>query len=432
MYKKWSAEITLLSLVLLSIIAIAFEDSLLQTTIVITPSDNHDRLLYTDQLSEGNTTADYIDEKNYQWSCNLQNQFPYPYCGFEVFLGEDRFNGLNLNNAEKIYLWMDYTGTSETLRIYLRNFDPVYSLKDVAKSTKYNQVEFPVQLLKNQPIEFSFRDFFVANWWLVERKIKPELSHPQFDNIVAFEIHTGSQHPLGQHQFKLNRVEIRGHLITTENWYLFIMSSWLAGFLIFIAYRIFTLRNQVIVQKKREQELLELNSILDVRSKSFEEKSKTDSLTGAFNREGIQEAILIGLDEWRTQGKPLSLILIDLDHFKKINDIYGHAIGDNVLAAFSKLVKQHIRVNDIFARWGGEEFVLFCRNTNLEQTVWIAEKIREIVTHHRFTLDIQVTISMGVATLMTNDTLEQLFNNADAALYKAKNDGRNRVIAALA
>lgn len=430
MHKKWSLEITLISLVLLSILAIVMEERILQTSIVLTPENGNQTVLYTDSLSGGNSTSEQLNPNTYEWSCDLKNQFAYPYCGFEVFLGEDEFTGINLNNAEKIYLWLDYVGDSETLRIYLRNFDPVYSSKEVDKSTKYNQVEFPVKLLKKQPIEFSLRDFFVANWWLVERKIEPELSHPQFDNIVFFEVHTGSQHSLGEHKFKLNRVEIRGHRISTENWYLLIMSAWLAGLLLFIGYRIFSLGNQVRLQKKREQELLEINSLLDLRSKTLEEKSKIDSLTGAFNREGIEESIRLGLWEWRNQNKPLSLILIDIDHFKNINDTYGHIIGDSVLSDLSQLVKQHIRTNDLFARWGGEEFVLFCRNTSIEQTYLIAEKIRELIANHKFTQNITITASMGVATLHANETLEQLFNNADKALYQAKNEGRNKAITA--
>jgi diguanylate cyclase (GGDEF)-like protein len=430
MYKKWPLEITLIILVLLTILAVVFKEKILQINLTITPESHPQTYLYTDALSGGNSTAEKTSSDTFEWKCHLQNQFAYPYCGFEVYLGADRTNGKNLNQFEKIKLWVDYSGNSETLRIYLRNFDPIYSKKGVEKSTKYNQLEFPVALLKNQPIDFSLRDFFVANWWIVELKIDPELSHPQFDNIVFIEVHTGSQTPLGEHSFHWKKIELSGQWISAEKWYLLIMSAWLAGFLLFIVYRVFTLRTQIRLQKKREQELLEINSLLNVRSKEFEEKSKTDSLTGAFNREGIEEAILVGLAEWRNQKKPLSLILIDIDHFKNINDLYGHTTGDSVLSDLSQLIKQHIRTNDLFARWGGEEFVLFCRNTNLEQTLWIAEKIRGIIVNHKFTKDIQITASMGVATLKANEALEQLFNHADIALYQAKHQGRNKVVTA--
>ena len=430
MYKRWALEIAPIILVLLTVLAITFKEKILQTTLIITPESHPQTYLYTDVLSGGNSTAEKTSQDTFEWKCNLNNQFPYPYCGFEVYLGPDRINGKNLNQFDRIKLWVDYSGNSETLRIYLRNFDPIYSTRGVEKSTKYNQLEFPVTLLKNQPIEFSLRDFFVANWWIVELKIDPELSHPQFDNIVFIEVHTGSQTPSGEHRFRWKKVELSGQWISAEKWYLLIMSTWLTGFLVFIGYRIFSLGNQVRHQKKREQELLEINSLLDVRSKLLEEKSKTDSLTGAFNREGVEESIRLGLWEWRNENKPLSLILIDIDHFKNINDQYGHSIGDRVLSSLSQLIIQHVRANDFFARWGGEEFVLFCRNTNIEQTAAIAEKIRALIEHHHFHNNVQVTASMGVATLHANETLEQLFNNADRALYQAKNQGRNRVIIA--
>lgn len=244
------------------------------------------------------------------------------------------------------------------------------------------------------------------------------------------EVQTGSKDPLGEHNFRLKKVELIGQRLSTEKWYLLIMMAWLGVFVIFLGYRITALNKQVRLQKMREAELLEINAILDLRGKQLEEKTKTDSLTGAFNREGIEEAIRIGLWEWRSQKKPLSLILMDIDHFKKINDLYGHTIGDNVLASLSNIVKQHIRPNDLFARWGGEEFVLVCRNTKIEQASLIADKIRELIANFAFNDDVKVTASFGVATLNAHETLEQLFNNADKALYEAKHQGRNRVVIA--
>lgn len=427
MQAKWRSEYLLILLVLATLLAIVFEKSILHTQMVITPNDGHKVGVYTDVLSGGNSIAKLIDSNNYHWQCILQDQFAYPYCGFEIFLGKSQTQGIDLENYNNIKLWLDYKGNSETLRIYLRNFDPVYSREDFDKSTKYNQLEFATKLLKNQPLEFSVKDFFVANWWLIELKIEPELSHPQFDNTVILEIHTGTQNPLGLNEFKLQRIELSGQVLTTEEWYRLIMGIWLTGFIIFIIYRFISLRNEISLQKLREAELIEINALLDARSKALEEKSKTDSLTGAFNRDGIEDAIRIGLNEWRKQQKPLSLILIDIDLFKSINDTYGHATGDQVLAELSQLVRQHIRHRDLFARWGGEEFVLFCRNTNLQQTVGIADKIRALIANHNFPHNIRVTASMGVASLQTHESLDQLFNRADKALYRAKDLGRNRV-----
>jgi len=430
MLEKWRLEIILIALVFLTIIAIVAEQKILQASITITPRDGYFIEVYDDGRSGGNSHSEMISPQNFQWRCILKNKFNYPYCGFEIFFDPKREHGVDLSHYNKIRLWLDYKGPNKTLRIYLRNSDPLYSSPGVEASTKYNQLEFSTDLLKNQVLEFSLKDFFVADWWLIEYNIPPELRAPQFDNIIMIEVQTGSKEPLGEHNFQLKKVELIGQRLPTEKWYLIIMIAWLGIFAIFLGYRIASLNSQVRSQKKRESELLEINSLLDIRGKQLEEKSKTDSLTGAFNREGIEEAIRIGLWEWRSQKKPLSLILIDIDHFKKINDEYGHALGDNVLSTLSNIVKQHIRTNDIFARWGGEEFVLVCIDTKIEQASLIAEKTREIIANFSFTDNIHVTASFGVATLNANETLEQLFNNADKALYEAKNQGRNKVVVA--
>lgn len=430
MLTKWRLEIVLILLVLITFIAIIAEQKILHSSMVVTPRDGNFIEVYDDKRNGGNSVSKITDPENFRWQCILGNKFDYPYCGFEIFFGPNREQGIDLSRYNKIRVWLDYKGPNKTLRIYLRNFDPLYSSPDIEPSTKYNQIEFSTDLLDNQYLEFSLKDFFVADWWLVEYNIPPQLSHPQFDNIIMFEIQTGSKEPLGEHNFHLKKLELVGQRLTTEKWYLMIMLAWLGAIVIFLAYRIISLTSQVRSQKKRETELLEINSLLDLRSKELEEKSKTDSLTGAFNREGIEEAIRIGLSEWRNQKKPLSLIMIDIDHFKKINDDYGHAVGDNVLSGMSQLVKAHIRNNDLFARWGGEEFVLVCRDTTVDQAHLIAEKTRELIANHEFNDKVKVTASFGVATLNASETLEQLFNNADKALYQAKHQGRNNVVVA--
>lgn len=428
MLKRWRLEIVLTSMVLLTLVAIIAEKKILQSSITITPQSGYFTEVYDDKRNGGNSISKILNPQNFEWRCTLRDAFAYPYCGFEIFFDPKREHGVDLSNYNKVRIWMDYKGPNKTLRVYLRNFDPLYSSPDVEPSTKYNQIEFSTDLLKDQYLEFSLKDFFVADWWLVEYNIPPELSHPQFDNIILFEIQTGSKEPLGEHNFHLKKVELIGQRLPTEKWYLLIMLAWLVSIVLFLGYRITSLTSQVHLQKKREAELMEINSLLDLRSKQLEEKTKTDALTGAFNREGIEEAIRIGLWEWRSQKKPLSLIMIDIDHFKKINDQYGHAVGDRVLSTLSQIVIDHIRSNDLFARWGGEEFVLVCRNTKLEQAQLIAEKTRELIASYEFSDGVRVTASFGVATLSAHETLEQLFSNADKALYQAKHDGRNKVV----
>jgi len=420
-------EIILGLLVILTILAIVGEEQILEQHLII---DNNSELalnLYNDSENGGNSSFYLDDEKNMQWHCILREGYAYPHCGFEVLFDKERTDGVDLGHYNKIRLWLDYSGPSQTVRISLRNFDPLYSKKEILQSTKYNQIEFNVSLLDGVA-EFSLKDFFVANWWVLENKIPPQLSHPQFDNITIFEVQTGSGQPLGRHEFHLHKVEFIGQALSTADWYLAIMMFWLGIILCFLAYRIIKLKDQVVIQRKRESELLEINELLDTRSKELEIKAKTDPLTGAFNRLGIEEAISLGLQEWRKYHKPLSLVMIDIDHFKQVNDLHGHDIGDQVLSNLSNIVQQHIRTQDLLARWGGEEFVLVCRDTDIESAHALADKLRELIAKQTLHNNITITASFGVATLKTHENLEQLFKAADTALYKAKAAGRNVVV----
>lgn len=419
-------EIILGLLVILTIFAIAGEEQILEEHLVIDQDSGLALNIYDDRESGGTSSIHLDDEKNMRWHCILRDSYAYPYCGFEVLFDKERTDGIDLGHYNKIRLWLDYSGPSQTVRISLRNFDPLYSKKEILQSTKYNQIEFNVALL-NGVAEFSLKDFFVANWWVLENKIPPQLSHPQFDNITIFEVQTGSGKPLGKHQFRLHRVEFIGQALSTADWYLAIMVVWLGIILCFLAYRIIKLKDEVVIQRKRESELIEINEVLDMRGKALELQTKTDPLTGAFNRLGIEEAISLGLQDWFQYHKPLSLVLIDIDHFKQVNDQHGHDIGDLVLSHLSNIVQQHTRTQDLFARWGGEEFVLVCRDTDLESARAIADKLRELIANQTLHKNITITASFGVATLKTNENLEQLFKAADTALYEAKTAGRNRV-----
>lgn len=429
MPSRFNLEKSLAVLVVVTLVAILAEREILKTRMVIGPEDDYSSSTYSDTVSGGNSEAFLVNREKYEWRCTLRDQHPYPFCGFEVVLDPKRVNGLDLRDYDTIRIWLDYEGPAETIRFYLRNFDPTYSKPGLNDTTKYNQIEFGTDLLKpNKPVEFEMADFFVANWWFQRFKISPKLSHPQFDNIVVLEVQTGNDPPGGEYYFKLDRVELTGQKIPTNQWYQLIIAIWLVAALVFLGTRILHLNKELRRRKARELELMEINELLDMRGKQLEEMAKTDPLTGAFNRQGIEDAIKIGLAEWRRHRKPFSIVMLDVDYFKEINDTRGHSVGDRVLAGLSELMQKNIRSGELFARWGGEEFVLVCRNTLLEHAGKLAEKLRSRVESHKFEKNIKVTVSVGVATLADGETLDQLFIRVDKALYDAKRRGRNRVV----
>ncbi len=123
----------------------------------------------------------------------------------------------------------------------------------------------------------------------------------------------------------------------------------------------------------------------------------------------------------------LSIAFIDIDNFKQINDIYGHGVGDEVLKQFAALLSENCRDTDFLARWGGEEFLLICPNTNLEQIHFLAEEIRALIEDFSWSNNIRLTSSFGIAQ-RGKESITDFFNRADKALYAAKAQGRNQVV----
>ncbi len=162
------------------------------------------------------------------------------------------------------------------------------------------------------------------------------------------------------------------------------------------------------------------------------EDANTDGLTKCYNKKFFNDALENEVKKSKLTGKPLTLIIFDLDHFKKLNDNFGHDAGDYVLKEKARLVReQGIRQGDVFARYGGEEFCILLPNTNLKQGFEIAERLRKLIEKHEFLYDgkrLPVTTSIGVADYrqgVTNGT--DLFKRADSAVYKSKEGGRNQV-----
>lgn len=161
--------------------------------------------------------------------------------------------------------------------------------------------------------------------------------------------------------------------------------------------------------------------------KRLEELWMTDHLTGLHNRQSIDQIWEREIVRSVRYGDLFSVLLIDIDYFKRVNDNFGHLVGDELLFQFAQLLKEMSRDTDHVGRWGGEEFVIIIPNTNLSSAVLMAEKIRETIEVFSFTTVGRITVSIGLATYRSGMNQDDLFSVADAALYRAKAKGRNRV-----
>jgi polar amino acid transport system substrate-binding protein len=178
--------------------------------------------------------------------------------------------------------------------------------------------------------------------------------------------------------------------------------------LMFIIYR----QNQL----KKHNEELEILSI-------------TDKLTGIYNRLKLDEVMLYEKNLFDRFDRPLSIILFDIDDFKRVNDTFGHKVGDEVLQDIAKIILKNIRKTDILGRWGGEEFLIICHETDIEGALELAEKFRKVINSYNFKGIHQLSASFGVAEFKKGDSIEKVFIKVDDSLYKAKKDGKNRVVA---
>jgi diguanylate cyclase (GGDEF)-like protein len=199
----------------------------------------------------------------------------------------------------------------------------------------------------------------------------------------------------------------------------------LLGFITLMSRRMAAaLRTEIARHAQTEQQLIE-------RNKELLQLASTDLLTGLLNRRAVMQQALSELRRAKRYQKDLAVLMLDIDHFKQINDQYGHAAGDKVLRDFALLCQQSIRDTDLLGRYGGEEFILVLPEIDLQTAILSAERIRMTVAQYNFTLTdstvLQLSCSIGIAMyLPERDDLDKLLLRADQALYQAKHQGRNR------
>ena len=179
--------------------------------------------------------------------------------------------------------------------------------------------------------------------------------------------------------------------------------------------------------QERTKELYQANEQLRETNKALYQLSTTDQLTGLYNRRYAEETLALALTQLNDNNEPLSLLMLDVDNFKSINDQFGHSAGDHILKNVSHSIKQSIASEDTPARWGGEEFLIVCK-TNIEAASINAEKIGRVIAEQDNRPANSVTVSIGVTPALYSDTIDSLLNRVDKALYEAKNSGRNQVV----
>jgi len=175
------------------------------------------------------------------------------------------------------------------------------------------------------------------------------------------------------------------------------------------------------------QKLQSNNDEMKAEISELDQLASTDRLTGAWNRRRLEELVGGEIERLSRYDQALSMLMIDIDHFKSINDRYGHSVGDRVLVELTGVLQSSLRTSDSLTRWGGEEFIVLCPNTTLTTAVILARRLRELIDRSDFAAVGDVKVSIGVAECLGKEEWLEWFCRADNALYRAKANGRNQV-----
>ena len=413
-------ELVVIGLLAVTVAAISFAGLILRNTVVVGPggSTPFTAEWHGDDTLGGNSTIKVAPEQPLTWSCQLRPRYQYPYCSYALLLDHHDGRGIDLSRFQTITITLDYRGPADSFRLFLKNFDSRYSKVDDGGTNKYNQIELPLHNGR-QTIQAKLSDMKVADWWLQSNHIPYRLSHRQFDNVVALEIDTGNNAPVGRHIFRIAGIALEGKILPVEQWYLGILAFWIILICLFTISRISGLQRDL-----RRRRLLE--QVARGEAQLARESARRDHLTTLYNRRGVteryQQMLAEGLD------KPVAIMIADIDHFKMINDSHGHVVGDEVLAKFADLLRKSVRDSDLIARWGGEEFLLIGHVSDAQAAVDIANKLRIKIAAAEFPHG-TLTASFGVYYCdRLPDKVRPAIGFADRALYAAKEGGRDRVV----
>ncbi len=416
--------------ILLTLVALSAHPLLPKKNLELLNNPSFSAYIYGSNNNQGQPLAVWVDQPNHIWGCNVPSDLDYnlyPTCSFSVWIADQNANGLDLSNYNFLIVDMSYKGDNQRLRISIRNFNKKYSRLEDTNSTKFHSVRVDKKDLEH-PLALPLNEFNAADWWLRQFNIPRIDSGREMNNVTSIGIDFEDNMLPGEHRFQVKHLTLEGHWINRDNWYLMIIAPWLIGILFYSTNQLRLLRQQASEDRQRIYQLSQQNNKLKQQSEEFRRLSTVDPLTQCFNRFGIHQIIEYLLAKPKQNNLPsFSLILLDIDYFKRINDRRGHAAGDRVLERIGSIVQQAMRKEDYVGRWGGEEFIIVLPNTSQGFALAMAEKLRILIFDELFepSQPLNVTASFGIGDIMDDEDFASVFKRVDDALYKAKNQGRN-------
>lgn len=410
-------------LLLLTVLLLLGEPFLSPTRVMVYPAVDIELWPFASASQLDKVSFEWRDQAAGDFVCRAWGEQSFVSCGITFSLSSDLDKTRDLSGFSAIHILAEYEGDANRLRIAIRDKTPGLTGVNLG-ATEHKYMRFhidPKELEREARVQLS--EFSVADWWLEQFQVPREHAAPTFSHttILGLDVFTP-----GEHRIRLKSVYLEKPRLAREHLLYGIIGFWM----LFVCWEgISRYRNLKWIAEQSEFKLDKLAQnyrSLQLAQQRLEQQSIQDSLTGVLNRKGLEDVCARLFPAEGDHGG--ALLLIDLDHFKEINDKHGHDCGDRVLKNVAHLLRLNTREGDVLARWGGEEFVLLCSGMPLPRAKSLAAKICTLMalTVVDDDLGLIVTASVGVAMVNSGDTFEEVFKRADIALYQAKSTGRNR------
>jgi len=368
----------------------------------------------------------WIDVEKRHWRCRYATGAQSQGCGITLVLaGEDPTRGMDLSRFQSLEVDLAYRGSSAYVRVALRNFDPRFSRVNDGNSARIQSINLR-QRDVGQPVTIGLDELTVPEWWVTQFVLPRDHNRPSVENVTALSIDLPADLAGHEQEMELRHLVLKGPWVARESIYFGLLCAWLIGACAVVAQQWRALRRSHSRQQHEIDALTVRTSQLRIEQEKLRRLATIDELTGVLNRRGLEQS----LADLEDKASGMTMILLDVDHFKRINDRHGHDCGDEVLRRIAAVVSANLRGSDIFGRWGGEEFLIACQGTRIRDAARLAEKLRERVQHSEIGNSggrVTVTASFGVALAPPGGSAAEALKRADAALYRAKEAGRNHV-----
>lgn len=426
----WKYEYFYLFIAIVSLVLIIWQHYGMNRYLEIYPNEVRSVSVFGDEINGGRSVSTLIEkEDGARLHCQIKLSGTFSFCSLNISIGKSVRHGISLDKYDQLNIWVNQeSATRDTLLIYLENseIDPFNIAKINTKSNLYTLLPSATSTFYEIPLH----RFYVPSWWILQNKATAEKADSALNNVTSLRVATGDNTQARNVTIHLKRAQLSGKWISAQTLYLALLINWIVVIAINAITRLYQLNTELSSRRHKTDRLAELNKLLHIEKSQLETLAKTDPLTGIANRVGMRD-ILQALQ--RQPGKVCSLIMFDIDHFKKINDTYGHTEGDTVLQSLADLIATETRATDYCARWGGEEFIIICPHTYSGIAYSVADDLRYKISHAGLCVYGQITCSFGVAECQINgeESIKHLFDAADIAMYQAKELGRDRVALSL-